>query len=83
MLMLLPILSPAQDKEANAFPADQMKPLYTEPCLSGDGTEIAFVSGGDIWTVPLKGGAAHLLVSTAEHESALYIHPIADTCQGE
>jgi hypothetical protein len=63
ILMLLPVLSSAQGRDASALPADQMKPLFTEPCLSGDGTEIAFVSGGDIWTVHLKGGAAHLLVS--------------------
>ncbi len=38
-------------------------PYFTEPVLSPDRKEIAFVSGGDIWTVPAGGGAAHLLVS--------------------
>jgi tricorn protease len=37
--------------------------LFGEPSLSPDGSEIAFVSGGDIWTVPATGGAARLLVS--------------------
>lgn len=41
----------------------------TEPALSPDGTEIAFASGGDIWTVPVGGGVAHLLVSHQATES--------------
>ena len=35
----------------------------TEPTISPDNNEIAFVSGGDIWTVPSTGGTAHILVS--------------------
>ena len=42
--------------------------LY-EPALSPDGSEIAFVSGGDIWTVPATGGEARLLVSDPATES--------------
>ena len=38
-------------------------PYFTEPALSPDREEIAFVSGGDIWTVPTSGGVASLLVS--------------------
>lgn len=45
------------------------RPSYTEPSLSPDGREIAFASGGDIWTVSAAGGAAHLLVSHTAHES--------------
>ena len=41
----------------------------TEPSLSPDRKEIAFVSGGDIWSVPADGGAARLLVSYAANES--------------
>ncbi|HEX8181680.1 MAG TPA: S41 family peptidase [Pyrinomonadaceae bacterium] len=44
-------------------------PYFTEPALAPDRTEIAFVSGGDIWTVPAAGGAAHLLVSHPATES--------------
>ena len=29
---------------------------YAEPSISPDGSEIAFVSGGDIWSVPAAGG---------------------------
>ncbi|MEO8592680.1 MAG: S41 family peptidase [Candidatus Solibacter sp.] len=36
---------------------------FTEPAVSPNRPEIAFVSGGDIWTAPLAGGEAHLLVS--------------------
>ncbi len=38
-------------------------PYLTEPAMSPDNKEIAFVSGGDIWTVPSKGGTAQILVS--------------------
>ena len=41
----------------------------TEPSLSPDRKEIAFVSGGDIWTVPAAGGTAQLLVSHQATES--------------
>ena len=39
------------------------RPTLAEPSLSPDGGEIAFVSGGDIWTVPAAGGTASLLVT--------------------
>ena len=50
--------------------AVEPKPYFTEPALSPDGSEIAFVSGGDIWTVPARGGEARLLVSNPASESA-------------
>ncbi|MFN0124185.1 MAG: LpqB family beta-propeller domain-containing protein, partial [Blastocatellia bacterium] len=42
---------------------------FAEPAISPDKTEIAFVSGGDIWTAPVNGGEARLLVS----------HPASDS----
>ena len=45
------------------------KYAFAEPTLSPDGSEIAFVSGGDIWTVPAAGGEARLLVAHADNES--------------
>lgn len=45
------------------------KPAFSEPSLSPDKREIAFVSGGDIWTVPAGGGEARLLVSHAAYDS--------------
>jgi Tol biopolymer transport system component/C-terminal processing protease CtpA/Prc len=44
-------------------------PYFTEPSISPDLSEIAFVSGGDIWTVPASGGEARLLVSHPANES--------------
>ena len=44
-------------------------PYFTQPALSPDGREIAFVSGGDIWSVPAGGGDAHLLVPGPAVES--------------
>ncbi|HEU5235827.1 MAG TPA: hypothetical protein VFU37_01725, partial [Pyrinomonadaceae bacterium] len=49
--------------------AQPAQPYFTEPALSPDGSEIAFVSGGDIWTVAATGGEAHLLVSHPATES--------------
>jgi Tol biopolymer transport system component/C-terminal processing protease CtpA/Prc len=49
--------------------AAQGAPSFYEPGISPDGSEIAFVSGGDIWTVSATGGAARLLVAHSAHES--------------
>jgi tricorn protease len=44
-------------------------PYFSDPALCPTRPEIAFVSGGDIWVVPAKGGEAHLLVSHPAEES--------------
>jgi len=44
-------------------------PSLSEPAISPDGREIAFASGGDIWTVAATGGEAHLLVTNPATES--------------
>src|SRR6476469_9471730 len=44
-------------------------PSLSDPAISPDGREIAFVSGGDIWTVAASGGEAHLLVSHPAYDS--------------
>ena len=55
---------------AAAQPASPKAQAYfTEPAISPDGAEIAFVSGGDIWTAPANGGEARLLVSNPANES--------------
>ncbi|MEI6233630.1 MAG: S41 family peptidase [Planctomycetota bacterium] len=48
---------------------------YSEPALSPDRKEIAFVSGGDIWSVPTTGGEARLLVSHPATESRPLFSP--------
>jgi len=50
------------------FAADP-KLSFFEPALSPDRSEIAFVSGADIWTVPAAGGEARLLISHPSWES--------------
>ncbi len=51
-----PGASPAQDGVAGV-------PSFAEPAVSPDHSEIAFVSGGDVWSVPAGGGTARLLVA--------------------
>ena len=48
------------------------RPAFAEPSIAPDGSEIAFVSGGDIWTVPASGGQARLLISHAANDT----HPV-------
>lgn len=50
-------------------------PYLTEPSISPDRREIAFVSGGDIWTVSAEGGTASLLVSHPATESKPLFSP--------
>src|SRR6185369_7538859 len=45
------------------------KPYFTEPAVAPNRPEIAFISGGDIWTAPLTGGEARLLVAHPANES--------------
>jgi tricorn protease len=51
------------------------RPYFTEPAISPDRTEIAFVSGGDIWAVPSGGGEARLLLSHPANESRPFYSP--------
>jgi tricorn protease len=50
-------------------------PSFAEPGISPDGSTIAFVSGGDIWEVPARGGDARLLVSHPANESRPLFSP--------
>ncbi|MDB5195932.1 MAG: peptidase [Flaviaesturariibacter sp.] len=56
---------------AHSQPQKDIKPqfAYTEPAIAPDSREIAFVSGGDIWTAGANGGEACLLVSHPATES--------------
>jgi tricorn protease len=61
------LLLAARVLHAQAEPAPLAS--FAEPSLSPDASEIAFVSGGDVWTVPAGGGEARLLVSHTATES--------------
>ena len=68
---LSPIMTRTSGQRANTNAVDP-QPYFTEPAISPDRSEIAFVSGGDIWTAPIGGGDARLLVSHPANES----HPV-------
>ncbi len=51
------------------------EPTFSEPGISPDGSQIAFVSGGDIWTVSSSGGEARLLVSNSSTMSRPLFSP--------
>ena len=55
--------------------AQRAIPYLTEPALSPDRREIAFVSGGDIWSAPAGGGTASLLVAHPATESRPMFSP--------
>ena len=64
---LLALLGAATTLAAQRAP--EARPSFAEPAISPDGSEIAFVSGGDVWGVPGAGGEARLLVSHPASES--------------
>ncbi|MBA2736456.1 MAG: PD40 domain-containing protein [Pyrinomonadaceae bacterium] len=55
--------------------AQKATSYLTEPSLSPDRREVAFVSGGDVWTVSAEGGTAQLLVSHPATESRPLFSP--------
>jgi tricorn protease len=61
-------VSPARTQNVS-IKEPETRPYFYEPSISPDRKEIAFVSGGDIWTVPAEGGEARLLVSHPATES--------------
>jgi tricorn protease len=69
-LLVLVILLASTPAIGQRAASDAPAPLasFGEPAISPDRSEIAFVSGGDIWTVPAAGGEARLLVSHEANE---------------
>ncbi len=67
--VILPFLSLSSSIRASAQGNSVPRPSLSQPAISPDGKEIAFVSGSDIWTVPASGGEAHLLISDPAEES--------------
>src|SRR5687768_1975717 len=42
--------------------------ILSQPAVSPDGTTLAFVHDGDIWTVPVGGGTARRLTITVDND---------------
>jgi tricorn protease len=71
---LLALALPAGAQPAGSASVTPRSAL-SDPSLSPDGREIAFVAGGDIWTVPTAGGVARLLVAHPATESRPLFSP--------
>jgi Tol biopolymer transport system component/C-terminal processing protease CtpA/Prc len=67
-MVLQATTSTARAQDARSANVEAL-PSFAEPAISPDRTEVAFVSGGDIWTVSSNGGEARLLVSHPANES--------------
>lgn len=63
------LISPVAATKICAQTESGARSALSEPSLSPDGQEIAFVAGGDIWTVPATGGIARLLITHPATES--------------
>ena len=66
---LAPLLLASLALPASSLAAPTPVPYFSEPAVSPNHTELAFVSGGDIWTCPVAGGEARLLVAHPATES--------------
>jgi Tol biopolymer transport system component/C-terminal processing protease CtpA/Prc len=69
LLVLTCILTVSSSSEPN------QRPYFYEPSVSPTTNEIAFVSGGDIWTVPSTGGEARLLISNPANDTRPLFSP--------
>ncbi len=79
MAMAIPVGSNVFAQRAKAAVSVEGLPSFTEPAISPDRSEIAFVSGGDVWTVAAGGGDAHLLVSHPSYDSRPLYSPDGKT----
>jgi len=71
----VPVSADVNDVQQTPAPPSDPKPYFTEPAISPDRSEIAFASGGDLWSVPFAGGDARLLVSHTANESQPVFSP--------
>src|SRR5215218_2561753 len=70
VLLVFSFCADAQNSSSQSAGKDiDPRPYYADPALSPDGAEIAFASGGDIWTMPAAGGEARLLISHPDNDS--------------
>lgn len=60
---------------ATAALAAEPSPRLSQPAISPDGSQVAFVSGGDIWLVGASGGEAKLLVAHPDDETRPLFSP--------
>ncbi len=69
VLCLATVVPGQESTKQPGKPTASAQSYFTEPAFAPDRKEIAFVSGGDIWTVPTNGGMAALLVSHSANEA--------------
>lgn len=71
LLMIAAVFVADSSLSGQRSSTESIEPLasFGEPAISPDRSEIAVVSGGDIWTVPAAGGDARLLIAHEANES--------------
>jgi Tol biopolymer transport system component/C-terminal processing protease CtpA/Prc len=69
LMLITSVPAASQVRAQGAKGADDPLASFAEPSISPDRSEIAFVSGGDIWAVTSTGGEARLLISHPANES--------------
>ena len=69
IFVALPLALLSSTAQSTAQSPKLSLPSLATPALSPDGKQIAFASGGDIWTVPTTGGEARLLITDPADES--------------
>ena len=73
--LCIPAFSGVPGAQQTPAPPSEPRPYFTEPAIAPDRSEIAFASGGDLWSAPLAGGDARLLVSHPANESQPVFSP--------
>jgi Tol biopolymer transport system component/C-terminal processing protease CtpA/Prc len=70
-LLVVALPGAAAEEAASVRPI----PSLSQPAVSPDGSSIVFSAGGDLWSVPLAGGTARLLVAHPAQDSRPFWSP--------
>ncbi|GAB4151902.1 MAG: S41 family peptidase [Planctomycetota bacterium] len=75
LLVVLLVLTSMFLQPPDAFSQNELPVFLKNPCLSPDGTQVAFDYDGDIWIAPTQGGEAKRLTLHLAFERRPYFSP--------